>query len=522
MNRKRWKAGLLTILLTLLLCSCGRGTFLGSDGTYQVDVSLSGGSGKASVASPAVLTVSGGKMTAQIQFSSPYFDYVIVGKQKYTPLNRTGNAEFAIPVTQLDADLPIVADTVAMSKPHEIAYTIRFDSSSLKQETSENAQTAGPSQTADDTGAAGTSLAADDTGAAGTSQVAAAPQQIDGLQYEGTMPLQYANGFQIDQYQEGYSLITVKNSGRYLVVPQGKKVPEGLPSDVTILQQPLQRIYLAASSAMALFDAMGQVDRVSLSGTQADGWTIPSAKQAMLDGKMVFAGKYSQPDYELLVSSNCDLAVESTMILHTPKVKEMIEQLGIPVFTDRSSYESHPLGRTEWIKVYGVLLNQEKAADDFFKKQAQMLASLKDFPNTGKTVVYFYVNSDGTVVIRRPDDYIAKMIQIGGGQYAFSGQKTDPDTKSSVIRLSMEEFYAKARNADFLIYDSTIDPIHSLQDLTEKNALFQEFQAVKNKNVWTNGENMYQHTDTIGQMTMDIHLMLTGGAEKDMTFLKKL
>lgn len=59
---------------------------------------------------------------------------------------------------------------------------------------------------------------------------------------------------------------------------------------------------------------------------------------------MTFAGKYDEPDYELLVGDDCDLAIESTMILHAPKVQEMIETLGIPVFTDRSSYDSQPLG----------------------------------------------------------------------------------------------------------------------------------------------------------------------------------
>ena len=83
----------------------------------------------------------------------------------------------------------------------------------------------------------------------------------------------------------------------------------------------------------------------------------------MESGAMTFAGKYSEPDYETLVDGDCDLAIESTMILHTPKVQEMIEDLGIPVFVDYSSYESHPLGRTEWIKLYGALLNKEEEAD---------------------------------------------------------------------------------------------------------------------------------------------------------------
>lgn len=90
------------------------------------------------------------------------------------------------------------------------------------------------------------------------------------------------------------------------------------------------------------------------------------------------------------------------MILHSPKVQEMIEDLDIPVFVDYSSYESHPLGRTEWVKVYGAMLNKEKEAEAFFDDQAKVIEDLKDFKNTEKTVAYFYINTDGSVVVRKP------------------------------------------------------------------------------------------------------------------------
>ena len=76
----------------------------------------------------------------------------------------------------------------------------------------------------------------------------------------------------------------------------------------------------------------------------------------MEDGRMLYAGKYNAPDYERILSGSCDLAVESTMIYHSPEVKEQLERLGIPVLVERSSYERHPLGRMEWLKLYGVLL----------------------------------------------------------------------------------------------------------------------------------------------------------------------
>ena len=108
------------------------GTAAPADGTYTCDVMLEGGSGRAAVDSPAALTVADGKMTATIVWSSPNYDYMIVDGEKYFPTNTEGNSTFEIPVSALDTALDVTADTVAMSTPHEIEYTLTFDSASLK------------------------------------------------------------------------------------------------------------------------------------------------------------------------------------------------------------------------------------------------------------------------------------------------------------------------------------------------------------------------------------------------------
>ena len=108
------------------------GTAAPADGTYTCDVTLEGGSGRATVESPAALTVAGGKMTATIVWSSPNYDYMLVDGEKYLPTNTEGNSTFEIPVAALDTALDVTADTVAMSTPHEIEYTLTFDSASLK------------------------------------------------------------------------------------------------------------------------------------------------------------------------------------------------------------------------------------------------------------------------------------------------------------------------------------------------------------------------------------------------------
>ena len=346
--------------------------------------------------------------------------------------------------------------------------------------------------------------------------------EIDGLEYSKTMKLKYASGFDVYYYKGGYKLLDVHDDRQYLIVPEGKKKPKKLDKAIVVLKQPLDHIYLAATSAMALFDSMDGLDSIKMSGAQASDWYIDEAKAAMESGKILFAGKYSEPDYEMLVDEDCNLAIESTMILHTPKVQEMIEDLDIPVFIDRSSYESHPLGRTEWIKAYAAMLNKEETADNFFDEQAKVVEKLKGFKNTGKTVAFFYVNTDGTVVVRSSQDYIPKMIDIAGGKYIFSNLK-NTESKSASVELTMEEFYSKAEDADYLIYNASIDsPINSIADLTAKNELFADFKAVKNGNVWCTGKSLYQATDIVGNLITDINLMLTDGDESGMTFLYRV
>lgn len=105
-----------------------------NDGTYEVEVMLLGGSGRAAINSPARVTIEAGKAVAEIEWSSPNYDYMKVGEKIYYPINKDGNAAFQIPVMVWDQEMTVIADTTAMSTPHEITYTLTFDSSSIKNE----------------------------------------------------------------------------------------------------------------------------------------------------------------------------------------------------------------------------------------------------------------------------------------------------------------------------------------------------------------------------------------------------
>lgn len=351
-----------------------------------------------------------------------------------------------------------------------------------------------------------------------------APLKIDGLTYDHRMELQYANQFSVDYYEEGYALVSIVDSGSFLLVPEGKKAPEGLDKDITVIQKPLDHIYLVATSAMDLFCSLDALDEISLSGTNADGWYIEDAKKAMEEGKILFAGKYSAPDYELILSEGCDLAVESTMIYHTPEVKEKLEQFGIPVLVERSSYESHPLGRTEWLKLYGALLGKEDEAEALFEEETRNLEEVFQAENTGKTVAFFYINSTGNANVRKSGDYVSRMIELAGGKYIFS-DLGEEDNALSTVNMTMEEFYAGARDADYIIYNSAIDgELYTLDELFGKSALLKDFKAVKEGNVWCTGKNLFQETTGLGKMIEDIHTMLTTEDDdlKELTYMHKL
>lgn len=346
--------------------------------------------------------------------------------------------------------------------------------------------------------------------------------EIEGLTYESTVNLEYAERFKIYRYEGGYSVIRVYDGRDYILIPEGGEVPEDLPSSVTVIHKPLENIYIQATSSMCFFASLDAMDHLRLSGTKEDGWYIDEAVEAMKNGELLFAGKYSEPDYEMLVSESCDLAFESTMLLHNPEVQEKLEEMGIPVFIERSNYEKEPLAKTEWVKVVGEMVDEPEKAEELFEVQKGYVQSLDDFQNTEKTVAFFYVNDNGVVVTRKSDDYLPAMIELAGGRYCFENLG-DPEKATSGVNMTMEEFYANTKDVDYLIYNASIaDPLESVDDLIAINALFADYKAVKEGHVWTTGKSLHQATDALGGMILDINQMLTDESAEELNYMKHL
>ena len=352
-----------------------------------------------------------------------------------------------------------------------------------------------------------------------------APAATDALTLDHAYPLDYAQQFTADVYTDGSVLLTITESGdQFLVRPEGAAELSTLPEGVVELRQPLENIYLVSSSIMDSFIHLDALDSIALSGTKAEGWYLDEAKAAMEEGRIAYAGKYSAPDYERILAAHCSLAIENTMIYHTPEVKEQLEHFGVPVLVERSSYESGPLARMEWIKFIGLLLGKAEEAERIFNEKIAEIEPILQQQSTGKTVAFFSVTGNNLINVRKGGDYVAQMIGMAGGEYVFAGL-TDNGNSLSTMNLPLETFYAEAKDADVLIYNSTIEGVvETREQLVEKCAMLADFKAVQSGDCWCTSKSFFQQSMSLPELVLDMNHIFTEGdpAPEELTLLQKI
>lgn len=336
------------------------------------------------------------------------------------------------------------------------------------------------------------------------------------------LELKYAKEFSAEYLDNGCTCVNI-GADQYIIVPENAEIPDNT-DNATVIRQPLNNVYNAASSAMDLIDGAGALDNIAMTSTKYSDWALPSVKKAMDDDRIIYVGKYSAPDYESLIESDCTLAIESTMIYHSPAVKEKLEAIGIPVLVERSSYESDPLGRMEWVKLYGILFGCEDKARILFDEKISQIEKILSGQKNGKKAAFFYINSSGGVVVRKPSDYVPEMMRMAGGEYIFSSSDLGTDDNSlSTITIQPETFCEKAWDADILIYNSTIvGEISTLNELTAQYPMIKDFKAVKNGDVWCTEKNMFQQTTGAADMIKELNSIFIGKADNKMEYLYRL
>ncbi len=482
--------------MTSVTSCCSQGV---ASSVRDVKITMEGGSGKAHILSPVTVRDTEDGYEAVLEWSSKNYDYMIVDGRRYE--NEAGegeNSRFTVAIGNITDPLNVIGDTVAMSTPHEIEYVIYWNTETDPEDES-NKETPEEAE-----------LRADEDG-----------PDFQTLSETGQMDLLYAECFSVKYYGD-YRVISILNGGDFLLVKEGTPVPSNLPDGMTVLKQPLENVYLVSTSVMDYIRQCGCMNAVRFSGTKADDWSIAEAKEAMNNGDILYAGKYSAPDYELILANECSLAIENTMIFHKPEVREKLEELGVPVLVEMSSYEKHPLGRLEWIRLYGLLFGREKEAEDYYRQQLEIIEPIMEKPDTGKTTAFFYVSGTGMINVRKPGDYISRMIGLSGGRYVPEEAFGNDENALSTMNMQMESFYKEAGNADILIYNSTIGgEIGTMEDLIRQNALFADFKAVREGHVYCTRRDFFQESTHIAEFMTDLYRVFAG-QEDSFTYLYRL
>ena len=323
----------------------------------------------------------------------------------------------------------------------------------------------------------------------------------------------YARLFSVER-GEGFSLLRIDGERPVAVLSGGKAAK--LPKDAVVIS-PAKRCYVASTSAFDPLERIGAIDFAAFSSVKASSLFVEGARKRLEGGKMRFSGKYSSPDFEMLLSGGCDLAIENTMIFHRPEVRKMLEELGIPVVVEKSSLEKSPLARLEWVKAFGVLFGREAEAQEFFDEQIRILESAgirelgvsSEESGVRKRVAFFYVSSAGTIVARRAGDFVSKMIGMAGGEYVPSGFRASGGNSS--VRVQAEEFFALCHDADVLIYDQSLSPVSKMEELLSLCPMLSDFRAVKGGRVFFVGREFFQMTAGIVPFVSDVSEIVSGG-----------
>ncbi len=358
--------------------------------------------------------------------------------------------------------------------------------------------------------------------AAPTETSAEAEEDVDGeliLDYEEE--LQYANRFTMTRYKGGYTMFAtpeIIEGVQYLLVPEGKSVPADLPEGTVVLQMPLTNFRFSSSSMVSLVDAIGGLDYISSVSTDIDGWYLDNVIAKMNAGDIKYSGKYSEPDYEMIVADGVQVNIDTTMLTYKPEVMEKYDELEIPYVVEASSREEHPLGRVEWVKLWGTMMGLEEEAYAYFDEQVANFEAITALDKLDKTVVSFTANKDN-LNVHYDNSYYGSTTLFAGCDYLLLD--TDPEDTTSYAKMGVEEFYELAKDADYL-FSLSYATLFTMQDLIDYNAIFEDFKAVQDGNVYVFKASFVQSAADVVTAISEIRAVLEDPTIEETTTLYKL
>lgn len=305
------------------------------------------------------------------------------------------------------------------------------------------------------------------------------------------LPVHFAKGFKIKYLENGCKLVTDGENLRLLLVPRGKTAPKGVVADKTI-SIPVKNVMTLSSTFVGSMEKLNVLDSVKAVTNSKNFWYIPEIKAGVSSGAITYVGgdNMEPPDYELVKSLKPELAFVYTGDVGQRHIMRKFDEMGIRYAVNNEWLESDYLGRMEWIKFIGAFYDKELIAEKIFNDAVKKVNKTKaKVAGLSKPKVAWGLSWMGKVYTANPDSYVGKWITECGGNYVFKNIKQGTDTQ-----VSMESFYAYAKDADILIFSSTTnymkDP--TIRGIIKDNPLFANIKAVKNGKVWAYAPDWWQ------------------------------
>lgn len=332
--------------------------------------------------------------------------------------------------------------------------------------------------------------------------------------------LQFAKMLSITRYKGGYVMFDthILEDVKYLVVPEGKSVPKDLEEGVVVMQQPMNNFRFSSTSMVSLVDAIGGLDNITSVSTDKGSWYLDNVIERMESGKIKFSGKYSEPDYEMLVSDGVQVNIDTTMLTYKPEVMEKYDELGIIYVIEASSREEHPLGRVEWVKLWGILMGMEEEAYTFFEEQVSEFDKITALDSLGVTALSFYP-SDENVNVHYDNSFYGATTVYAGAEYPL--KDTDPEDTTSYEKMGIEDFYEFAKDTDFL-FSIANTQLFTMQDLIDYNAVFADCKAVQDGNVYVFKSSFIQSAGDVVTAISEIRQVMQDPTIEETSTLYKL
>lgn len=330
----------------------------------------------------------------------------------------------------------------------------------------------------------------------------------ENLSIKTEMPLKYTKAFSVKYLKGGLKKVVDGDKRTLILVPEGKEVPKEYKNE-TIIKTPVKKVLLGSTTQGCLLRAIDELPSVCATTSDASTWTIEEIKKGMEDKKIEFVGKSSAPDYEKISTIKPDLAVVYSGPAGETKLIDKLKELKINYVVDNEYLEEDPFGRMEWVKLMSAFYDKEEAAEKYFEDSIKKVETAsKSIEGKEKPKVVWASVFKGQVYVPKSDSYVAKMIELAGGDYVFK-DKNLKDTK-----ISLEELYNEANKADVFIYSSTKDWNPSLEGIVKKSPILKKLKVVEDKKVWCFHPDYWQSIDKTDELIEDLMKIFVPGSVK--------